>query len=61
LRPDWLFKGDGVPPPDWSGRRERAMRRITRYRHGTQGFRVSVVDPAGVIDSGVSDWDPLPR
>jgi hypothetical protein len=61
LQPDWLFKGDGVPPRDWSGRRERAKRRITRYEHGTQGFRVSVVDAQGTIDLVATDWEPLPR
>jgi hypothetical protein len=60
LRPDWLFKGDGLPPPDWNGRLERAKRRRLRYDHGTQGFRVSVADDQGTIELGPSDWDPLP-
>jgi hypothetical protein len=61
LQPDWLFSGNGEPPPGWSGKRERAKRRIIRYQHGTNGYRVSVVDALGVIDVGVSDWAPLPR
>jgi hypothetical protein len=61
LRPDWLFKGDGVQPSDWNGRRERAMRRLARFQHGTQGFRVSVVDGSGSIELGSTDWLPLPR
>jgi hypothetical protein len=61
LNPDWLFKGDGLPPPDWNGRRERARRRIKRYRHGTNGFRISAVDPEGVVELGPTDWDSLPR
>jgi hypothetical protein len=31
LRPDWLIKGDGLPPSDWNGRLERAKRRHVRY------------------------------
>jgi hypothetical protein len=50
LQPDWLFSGTGQPPPGWSGRRERAKRRVIRYQHGTSGYRVSVVDPQGIID-----------
>jgi hypothetical protein len=61
LRPDWLFRGDGLPPPDWNGRLERAKRRHARYRHGTQGFRVSVIDTRGTIELGPTDWDPLPK
>jgi hypothetical protein len=61
LRPDWLFKGDGLPPPNWNGRLERAKRRRVRYEHGTQGFRVSVVDPHGTVEVALTDWDPLPR
>jgi hypothetical protein len=61
LRPDWLFKGDGLPPPDWNGRLERAKRRHARYKHGTQGFRVSVADGQGTVELGPTDWDPLPK
>lgn len=61
LRPDWLYKGDGLPPPDWNGRLERARRRIARFEHGTQGFRVSAVDSSGTINLGPTDWDSLPK
>jgi hypothetical protein len=61
LNPDWLYKGDGMRPPGWSGRRERAKRRIARYRNGTQGFRVSVIDSEGIVELGATDWDALPR
>jgi hypothetical protein len=61
LRPDWLFKGDGLPPPDWNGRLERARRRRARYQHGAQGFRVSVIDGEGTIEVGSTNWDPLPN
>jgi hypothetical protein len=61
LNPDWLYKGDGRPPPDWSGRRERAKRRIKRYRHGTNGFRVCAVDSRGIVEVGATDWESLPR
>lgn len=61
LVPDWVYEGDGMPPPGWSGRRERAKRRASRYQHGTQGFRISTVDSQGVIAIGSTDWEPLPR
>jgi hypothetical protein len=57
LRPDWLIKGDGLPPSDWNGRLERAKRRHVRYEHGTQGFRV---DTEGTIELAPIDWHPLP-
>ena len=60
LRPDWLIKGDGLPPSDWNGRLERAKRRHVRYEHGTQGFRVSIVDTEGTIELAPIDWHPLP-
>jgi hypothetical protein len=55
------FKDDGLPPPDWNGRLERAKRRHARYKHGTQGFRVSVADGQGTVELGPTDWDPLPK
>lgn len=61
IQPDWLFKGDGLPPLDWNGRLERAKRRRLRYQHGTQGFRVSVIDTQGTIELGRNDWEPLPK
>jgi hypothetical protein len=61
LAPDWLLTGDGFPPPGWSGRRERAKRRVARYAHGTQGFRVSTIATESAIELGETDWEPLPR
>ena len=51
LRSDWLFEGDGTPPSDWNGHLERAKRRRLRYQHGSQGFRISVIDAVGAESS----------
>lgn len=61
LNPDWLMKGDGMPPPDWNGRLEIAKRRQLRYAYGTKGFRLCTVDANGEIVVAESDWEPLPR
>jgi hypothetical protein len=58
---EWVMSASGLPIPSRSMRRGRALRTAQRYRHGTQGFRVVTGDASGVIDVGITDWEPLPR
>ncbi|OZD54177.1 hypothetical protein CH268_27030 [Rhodococcus sp. 06-1460-1B] len=61
VRPDWIEKGQPMPP-DWPStgpiqmRRKRAAAKMDRYANGTRGWRSIEVDTAGQVEVGDSDW-----
>lgn len=58
--PGWFERGDRRPPPGWNGKQWKLGLRRDRYMLGTRGFRLWVVDNAGVIAlEKDDDWTPL--
>ncbi|WP_078321954.1 hypothetical protein [Mycobacteroides chelonae] len=58
---EWVMSENGIPAPMTSLRRDRASRRIARYLHGTQGFRIITAGLDGNTQIGSTDWQALPR
>lgn len=58
--PEWIERGERLPPPGWNGKQWKLGLRVARYSHGTRGFRLWAVNAAGEITLAKNDdWTPL--